>query len=373
MRRRKYLNSDDLVYSCFFGNGIYTVDEQFVQNPLGGGTQSGSPLFRNITTGEEFFAKRVNYAKTLREGNLEIFLEWHRGLIMNPPPREHLLCPSDLICLPVNRVSLCTLFVAQEYSETVTPPDAAEGNFALIFPHAGYPRMQNGVRKLKEIKRISWQNPEIRKMAVQIVAALEDINRAGYLYCDMHLSRFFFTDKGSAYLDFSNLLFPLRDFQQHKEDATCIAESGFYPIEFASPAIVQGIKHSFDFQIQNYSLCALLFYLFFGQFAYDGRLLTGYADDSIQKHYIKFRDYHKMPVFIFDPDDRQNALGAFDEEQQAIDSWNALPEPLPQIFTTVLRRENALCQSQYQNPTPSMWLQCFRKLGWIETSKEGGN
>lgn len=79
-----------------------------------------------------------------------------------------------------------------------------------------------------------------------------------------------------------------------------------------------------------------------------------------------------MPVFIFDPDDHQNALGAFDEEQQVIDSWNALPEPLSQIFISVLGRENALCQCKYENPTPSMWLRCFRELGWLETPKEGG-
>ena len=374
MGRRKYLNAEDLVYSCIFGNGIYTADGQSVQDPLGvdGEVHGISPLFRNITTGEEFFAKRVNYDGALRRGDLERFLERYRNLILNPPSRKHLLCPSDLICLPVEFASLCSLLVAREYSEIVMPTKAVEGNFAVLFPYGGYPGMRNGAHRLKEIKCVSWQNPEIRKMAAQIVSALEDINRSGYIYCDMHLSRFFFTDEGSAYLDFSNLLFPIRDSRRNVEDTGRVAEGGFYPIEFASPAIVQGIRRTFDFQLQNYSLCALLFYLFFGQFSYDGRLLTGYVDDSIQKHYIKFRDYHKMPVFIFDPDDHQNALGAFDEEQQVIDSWNALPEPLSQIFISVLGRENALCQCKYENPTPSMWLRCFRELGWLETPKEGG-
>ena len=79
-----------------------------------------------------------------------------------------------------------------------------------------------------------------------------------------------------------------------------------------------------------------------------------------------------MPVFIFDPDDQRNALGAFDEEQQVIALWNALPNPLPQIFAAVLRRENALRETEQDNPTPSMWLRWFQELGWLENSEEKG-
>ena len=108
-----------------------------------------------------------------------------------------------------------------------------------------------------------------------------------------------------------------------------------------------------------------------GQYAYDGRLLTGYADDTIQTHYVKFRDYHKMPVFIFDPKDDQNALGAFFEEQQVIDLWNELPDALKTLFIQTLSQGNAERTTSVNNPTPSMWLKTFEELGWCEQRGNG--
>ena len=112
--------------------------------------------------------------------------------------------------------------------------------------------------------------------------------------------------------------------------------------------------------------CFLFFFLFLGQYAYDGRLLTGYADDTIQTHYVKFRDYHKMPVFIFDPTDTQNSLGAFFEEQQVITTWNEIPENLKRLFIRTLRQQNAERTVFVNNPTPSTWLKCFKDLGWYD-------
>ena len=96
-------------------------------------------------------------------------------------------------------------------------------------------------------------------------------------------------------------------------------------------------------------MCASIL-LFFGQYCYDGRLLTGYVDDSIQKHYVKFRDYHKMPVFIFDPQDQQNALGAFDEERQVIELWEECPKILQELFIMTLSQSNAERNGKVVNP-----------------------
>ena len=78
-----------------------------------------------------------------------------------------------------------------------------------------------------------------------------------------------------------------------------------------------------------------------------------------------------MPVSIFDPQDTQNALGAFDEEQQVIDLWTELPQPLKDMFITTLRQENAERTTAVNNPTPSMWLKCFREIGWCEERGNG--
>ena len=269
MKREKYLNTDTLVYSCVFGSGIYLPTSYPIQDPLCGddGSAAVSPLFRNILTGEEFFAKRINCSKKLQKQAPELFFGRYKSLIANPPSRVHLLCPSDMISLSGEQADACRLFVAQEYSDIITPPSPGEDGYAVLFPCRGYPNMCNGIRKLSMLTQKNWQNPEIRRMAVEIVAALEDINRSGYIYTDMHLSRFFFTKEGAVYLNFSNLLFPFQDLRSHERTNLCGVDDNSYPVEFADPSIVQRKSCTFDFQSQNYSLCALLFYLFLGQYA----------------------------------------------------------------------------------------------------------
>ena len=364
MSTNNYLTTEDLYYSTVYGGGIYKWDRQeFVQDPLGGdnGENLLSPLLTNLITGESYFIKRMNCNYALHNKL--------RRRILNPPDRSNILWPSDMVNLSDEQSAQCSLFVAQEYTETPTPMNEKKGNRALLFPYGGYPPMINGIRKLAQINQPSWKKTEIRNMAVQILQAMDSVNKCGYAYEDIHLSRIFFRADGTAYLNFSNLVYSFEDFVSEEATTFCHAEAGEYPIEFAEPAFVRGIQKNFDFNTQNYSLCALLFYLFFGQYCYDGRLLTGYVDDSIQKHYVKFRDYHKMPVFIFDPKDSQNALGAFDEEQQVIELWEECPQILRELFTMTLSQSNAERCGEVVNPPPLTWLRCFNQLGWI-TNKE---
>lgn len=355
-----YLTTEDLIYSCVYGSGIYRKSGQVVQDPIGGDNSEEylSPLLKNIITGEEFFMKRLHCSFAV--------CNRYRERILNPPCRQHILWPSDLIVLDETQANECSLFVAQEYSEEVTPVDQRQGFHALLFPYAGYPKMINGIRRMAKVPQKSWKNAEIRTLAYKILVAIESINRCGYVYEDIHLSRIFFDENDDVYLNFTNLAYTFSDLTANDAKEICSVQEGGYPIEFADPSVVRGTKKILDFQSQNFSICSLLFYLFFDQYPYDGRLLTGYVDDSIQHHYIKFRDYHKMPVFIFDPDDSQNALGAFDEEQQVIDLWEECPLEIREFFIATLKRENAERIKSTDNPTPSMWIKCLTTVGWIK-------
>ena len=105
----------------------------------------------------------------------------------------------------------------------------------------------------------------------------------------------------------------------------------------------------------------MLFYLLMGRHAYDGSLLAGYPDDDPYNHYVKFRDYHKMPVFIFDPEDRSNAIGTFEEERGTVVLWEEAPEELRGWFLHALRRSGSKAA---ESPSPENWLALFRHLGW---------
>lgn len=360
MSASKYRDPGKLYYSLIYGGGIYEWNGQRVQDPLGGDRGEGrtSPLLTNLLTGESFFLKRLPESVRGR----------FRARVMVPPRNEHILWPSDMVHLEEEQREACGLFVAQEY--TAAPAAEQEGADALLFPYGGYPRMVDGLRKLSQIESPNWKVREVRRMAVEIVRALEGLNRSGYFYADFHLSRLYFADTGTAFLDFSNLVFSLRDCVGREADTACRVEQGAYPLEFADPALVRGLALHADLHSQNYSLCALLFYLFLGRYPYDGRLLTGYVDDTPQQHYVKFRDYHMMPVFIFDPEDTKNSLGAFWEEQQVIELWEELPWELREMFIRTLRQENAERTGLVNNPTPSTWLRCFQELGWCGDQKE---
>lgn len=360
MSANKYRVPSDLYYSVIYGGGIYEWNGQKVQDPLGGDRGEGrtSPLLTNLITGETFFLKRLP----------ESVRDRFRARVLTPPRNEHVRWPSDMVHLEEAQRETCSLFVAQEYSPA--PAAEQEGVDALLFPYGGYPKMVDGLRRLSQVEAPSWKVQEIRSMAVEIARALESLNRSGYLYADIHLSRIYFSDVGTVYLDFSNLIFSLQDSVGRRADMVCRVEQGEYPLEFADPALVRGLTPHVDLHSQNYSLCALFFYLFLGRYPYDGRLLTGYMDDTLQRHYVKFRDYHKMPVFIFDPEDTENSLGAFWEEQQVIELWEELPGKLREMFIRTLRRENAERTGAVNNPTPSTWLRCFRELGWCEEKKE---
>lgn len=360
MKSKGYYSQNDIYYSTVFGSGIYEWNGQLVQDPLCGDKGEGhlSPLLTNIITGEQFFMKRFNCSYKMHN--------CFRERILTPPINSHVLWPSDMINLTEEQQNDCSLFVAQEYTPTPTPNSQRTGTRALLFPYGGYPKVINGIRKLAQMDTPNWKSKEVRDMAIQIARALESVNRSGYFYADIHLSRIYFNEMGEAYLDFSNLIFSFKDAVGESAKEVCHLEPIEYPVEFADPAVVRGLASNVDFHSQNFSVCALFFYLFLGQYPYDGRLLTGYADDSIQMHYMKFRDYHKMPVFIFDPNDTQNALGAFFEEQQVISLWEELPDALKKLFVQTLRQENAERSVPVNNPTPSMWLKCFRDIGWYE-------
>ena len=365
MSSKKYYIEEDLYYSTVYGGGVYEWDgKQRVQDPLCGGSEL-SPLLVNHITGESFFMKRLECSGEM--------LERYRRRILMPPANDHVLWPSDMVEYTDmgddDQKEPCTLFVSREYVADPTPVGRRSGGVALLFPYGGYPPMVEGTRLLAQIPNPNWKEPKIQRMAVQIALALESLNRTGYVYNDMHLSRMYFLENGKTYFDFSELIVSFQDLVSRQAQRYCSVKPEYYPVEFADPAVVRELVTHPDFNSQNYSLCALYFYLFMGRYAYDGRLLTGYVDDTIQNHYMKFRDYHKMPVFIFDPKNTENAIGAFFEEEQVIELWQESPAELRELFVSTLAQGNAERTAPVDNPTPSQWLAVFRKLGWYNPNE----
>ena len=376
MKQTRYLTPDDLIFSAVYGGGIYRWSGERAPDPLMG-EEALSPLLTNLLTGETFFLRRLDCPGE------ETMASCCRR-ILTPPGRKDILWPGDLVFLPMSCRDDCAVLALRQYTDTPLPAEDRPGELALLFPWGGYPPLTGGERKLRELREgpgLSWRQPAVRETAAAILRPLAALNRDGYAYEEIHPSRFLFREDGSVFLDYSPLLSAMPQALlcgEAKASAApgggelCAPAEGDYPLEFAEPAFVRGLRRQLDFRSQNYSVTALLFYLFFGRYPYDGRLLSDYVDDGSRlKHYAKFREYHRMPVFLFDARDESNRLGAFAEERAVLELWEDCPPRLKALFRNALGEGSALRRGGAEPPSPERWLAELRALEWIKTAKAG--
>ena len=376
MKRNGYLTADDLAFSAAYGGGIYRWSIDRVPDPLMGG-DALSPRLTNILNRETFFLRRLDCPS-------ESALAFLRRQILTPPPREDILWPSDLVSLPERCRDGSAVFALRQYTDAPARPEDRTGDWVLLFPWGGYPPFTDGERQLQALRErpgLCWRESAVRETAAAMLRPLAALNRAGYVYEEIHPSRFLFRADGSVFLDYSPLLSAMpqallrgeaRNSAASGGGELCTPAEGDYPLEFAEPAFVRGLRRQLDFRSQNYSVTALLFYLFFGRYPYDGRLLSDYVDDGSRlKHYAKFREYHRMPVFLFDARDESNRLGAFAEERAVLELWEDCPPRLKALFRNALGEGSALRRGGAEPPSPERWLAELRALEWIKTAKAG--
>lgn len=403
----RYENTEDYYYSLIYGHGIYKWNQESIADPFRDNANGDefTPVLMNRLTKEKFFLRRIE------SDNSEV-LNYYKQMVLVPPSRKKYFWPCDIIQLNDYQSNICTVFVEQQYTANPVEPRYRKGQYALLFPLLELEHMKNGIKKIAEIKHINskkievvaayevmakkdllydiegwqttiavkqskynaeipsfclnWKNPEVKKMAIEIVKSIRDLNQQGYLYFDMHLSRFFFKENGEVYLDFSQLLTFNQDKWHSVDLQNDYLTQQLFPVEFAEPAIINQVGNNPDYQTQNYSLTALLFYLFFNCYAYDGRTLEGKADNTVSNHYIRFQLYHKIAKFIFDDEDKENKLSAFDYNEAVMQLWREFPGQLKEKFIYTFKQENAMREKvNLYSPTPDDWLNCFHQLGWM--------
>lgn len=365
MGRKVYYDTDMLCHSLISGRGVYEATGAPERVPVGTTPESASGIpLRNIFSSEYFFIKRL----PLRGAMPETI----RTRILNPPDCSCILWPSDLIRLKEDSPAQTDIRAANTYDELCPPPPADSAEYGLLFPYRDYPPADPLDYLLSRVERSGghgWQNAHVRSIAVHLTETLQALNRSRYCYFDLTPSRVLVDENDGVFLDYSPLAIPRWELESAnaalREENLTLRPSE-YPLEFAEPALVQGVCRQADERMQNYSLAAFLFWLLFGAYAYDGRLMEYYPDRDAMEHYTKFRQYHKKPVFVFDPDDPSNRLGAMDMEsdQGAMRLWEAAPEKLKETFLAILREDNAVRSVPNRCLTPAGWLQLFASLGW---------
>lgn len=352
--------SKDYVYaSIIFGRGLYRFNDEYIADPIvcKDDNTMDCPIFQNILTGEKFFLRCLSCSAE----NVAYIAK----CILDAPNSSRILWPKDMVTITSDLAAKCTHTIPQGHSTAFCSKD--EKTAALLFPFSRHPRRVSLSQKLAQIKNHSWRNPSVIVLAASILRAFEYLNRGGYIYCDIHPSRFFFESDGIMFFDYSNLICSTMDAEVISlgDKPAYNVTFGDYPIEYAEPALVCGVINGVDFQYQNYSLASLLFYILFNRHPYDGRLFDEYLDDTLQHRYEKAMAFHKAPVFIFDPMNSSNALGAFEEELMFVELWEDCPSIIKDMFVGVLSQDNAMRRVISDNPTPSQWLQAFKAAKWI--------
>ena len=355
MGKEAYYQRENLFFSTIRGSGVYEWTGEYA------GGLGGAPIVEDVFDRRRYFLKRLRFPREK---------ERYTEMILHPPKRGLMLWPKDMVSLEDREMDFCRAFLEPVYSDKPMPAGEGEPSPALLFPMEEARALEITLEEIikKEPGELSqgWQSCRVRRMACSIVEALEALNAEGYINNHMHPARILLPEEGPRF-DFSGLVYSVSDTMGGMADA----KEGYYPLEFGDPYVVAKKGRGLVYRSQNYSLGALLFYLFFGRYAYDGKLLSGYVDTNIQQHYVKFSVYHKMPVFIFSKQDRQNEIGLFAEEERVISLWEDCPGDIKAILTDCLEGENALRRGKYPPATPEIWKQCFQSLGWDrEAGKE---
>lgn len=366
-KKKKSNDVDALHYSRLFGRGIYSVEPELDCIPHARSDGELTPLLVSTQTGETYYLLRIPGS----EENIKRF----EDQIMHPARRVNICWPCDMIRMTDELRQETAVSVTHHYGDDEIDVTADEAEYGLLFLYDGQPETLSWSERVGPLTDTShqkadaeagWKNEALRRIAVSVVSAIRRVNRDGYLYCDFHTDRLLFLkdEPDRILLDYSSLIAPINVFPP---PPPLKPAAGEYPVEYAEPAYVRNAVDHFDLQTQNFSLCAFLFRLLYRRYPYDGWFTHGLVDNDPQSHYVLFRRYYEIdPIFIFDPDNRENALGLEDGDEAYIRLWEESPKPLRDMFLRTLRTDNAMRrQKSVKTPTPDEWLNLFRTLDWV--------
>lgn len=334
---------------------------------------------------ERYFAKRIRYFgdnEDYKTGMDEHIRNHYERLIANPPLSNQIIWPHDIVLLSENTGRDVSLMVANNYQVFSEDVKNDLSLYALLFP-CGNDSVISGINcsmqeYIEDIRRkngpvsCNYTNSLIRLLSYSMVYAIYEINRYGYLYYDIDMSRFFLDNNGRFVLDFSNMLYTNAEICMVNSGKSFVEEPDEFPMTYVEPALFQTRSQMQqdnqnkillpDYAAQNYSLSALLFQLFFDIHPYNGRLYETYDESSKMKRYNKCEAYLNNPIFIFD---RENKSNRIEDDRYQTKFWQDCPEVLKNIFLNVFDIDNSTRRnSKYSYPTPIEWLNLLSEIGW---------
>lgn len=390
-----YSKVDDYSYSIIHGQSLYSYKNEYI---LCESENKKFPIVYDVLYNDNFLIKRLRSTKNIMsQRDIQTNLHYIR-LIKNPPKSNYIIWPVDIIELNSELKLQKKSTLVHHYQIYNDLPDEELSDYALVFLLDSYKNLKSLKIIIEEFKAqrseksgLCYKNGRLLHIVWGIISRFSELAEAGYIYYDIDFSRFYLDSEDNVYLDFSNLLY-------HKNEEYGIRTSQIYlekPIEFSFDFLEPWlywinikrnqeekyradysvfVDHKYaDSQSQNYAICAMLFYLFYGRYAYEGKLMSGRNDSGPKEHYSITLERLNTPIFIFDPNDKSNELGLFAADSIFIDRWNASPKELKTIFEKTLTQKNAERKvdegevlGEFFSLTPLEWQELFKKFNWVK-------
>lgn len=366
MKLEKRKDEDMDLSKSKFGNSRYT---------FWGESIPGEDIYSRLSIiydqyGDKFLTKKIRYYFDEWDADTGIDQQIHEHyhwMILNPPVSDMIIWPKDLIIMGPETTLCTTATVVNNYQVYATDAERDSSNYGLVFADRDYHSLKSLKKVIQELKRrpltsnaLSYCNPDIIKIVYGIILCIAELNDSGYYFYDFSFDRFLVDSRNNVYLDFSNLIFHESELKKLQRGWIHLEEPREFPLDFVEPWLfrqdqeiqekvvyvneqsMQQVKAPVADEItQNFGLCAMVFYLLYGIYAYDGKLHEKTDTDTPEGYYDFMRSQIENPIFIFDPEDTRNSLGVLDYDIYYQELWNKSPQQLKDVFINILRRENA--------------------------------
>ena len=386
--------TSDFCYSLFSGSSLYFFCECLDHDVLPTLIDKNKHCPGIETPDKQFYywLKRIRYVEeTMTSKDLGVQRHYF-AMIKNRPLYNKILWPVDIVEVSSDILNLegKAMTVSRHHDARDDSNKVDVSDMALVFPYED--RFQAFRYTAQDIvnyyndpdnqlvpdeEKLTYKNPVIRKLIVEIVRAITGIYDAGNVYYDFSLPRFSIDNTGTQstiFLDFTNLVFGIEELYRADDySELMIEEPKEIEPDFADPFFMAYDEMIIpDEQTFLFSLCSLLFFLMFGRNAYSGGI-SQESDATLLQHYRIAMDRLKEPYFIFDEDEKNNInrLGIISADTAVIDLFENAPAQLKSMFIRTLSYKNAKrINDNLYAPSLKEWLDFFESSGWISESNK---
>lgn len=317
-----YKSSNNYISSVLYNLNYYLPTGEKIDTV----SQTDADLIQHIKSGEEFYL--VNASTELINQKTSTLYR-----MMAFPADKSFFWPVDLVEITKERNELSLVFPCRYETKRIALSELSKNNDFL------------GVEK-KYIKQIT----------LNIINAFESLYKNEYLYYIWDDNIIYVNEK-----DYSILL-PFSDKISYGLDSKRTLLLSEYHTEFIDPYVFKH-KTSYDFHSEMYVLSSLLFRLLIGRFPFEGSLMDGITKDTDFEFQQWVQKYTSQPVFIFDKNDKRNALGTFSDEEIFINRWKMLTDEIRSMFMTFFEESNIMRKNdRIVSYLPNEWRVAINKL-----------